>query len=387
MGHVGVAIFFVVSGFCIHLSHVKSRERGYKNFFGRRFFRLYPAYAIAAGAFRFRHPAIPAASRLPAPALNFASHLLLLHNLFPQFAYTVDGPCWTIGVEVQLSSSTRCCSRSSTGWAGEMPSFSFSPSKPSPSLLPSIFFHFHAMGLISYMTLTPFYYWFSWSIGAKVADDWMGGRPIFLARFPLWVLAPVLRSHLHGRKRPPRSVQFHLRRARHRHPHRLSSSPRFCRRLAAENSFRRTFSKSRPGQPQRLIFSTSALPGPVSPGFSETVSHSSPRPVRFCRPFHFLVFPHLPLVVGVAWISYRLIELLGIASENFSAATAPATETTTLRPDRKLGQAAAFPRPSPQLFPHPTTLRVCCVAYLFKPTQPSAPCSATAISLFVPVQR
>jgi len=37
-GSAGVAIFFVVSGFCIHLSHQSNNEGGWRNFFNRRFF-------------------------------------------------------------------------------------------------------------------------------------------------------------------------------------------------------------------------------------------------------------------------------------------------------------------------------------------------------------
>src|SRR5271170_2983329 len=46
LGQLGVAIFFFVSGFCIHLSF---RQQGQKwsSFFIRRFFRIYPAYLAA----------------------------------------------------------------------------------------------------------------------------------------------------------------------------------------------------------------------------------------------------------------------------------------------------------------------------------------------------
>jgi peptidoglycan/LPS O-acetylase OafA/YrhL len=47
LGWVGVPIFFTVSGFCIHLSYQRSRENGFKRFFTRRFFRIYPPYLLA----------------------------------------------------------------------------------------------------------------------------------------------------------------------------------------------------------------------------------------------------------------------------------------------------------------------------------------------------
>src|ERR1700722_6763108 len=44
-GWCGVAIFFVVSGFCIHLSY--KRKPDWLDFASRRFFRIYPAYFVA----------------------------------------------------------------------------------------------------------------------------------------------------------------------------------------------------------------------------------------------------------------------------------------------------------------------------------------------------
>src|ERR1700685_485915 len=52
LGSLGVAIFFVVSGFCIHLSFQQQGKR-YSDFFIRRFFRIYPAYLAAVFLFSF----------------------------------------------------------------------------------------------------------------------------------------------------------------------------------------------------------------------------------------------------------------------------------------------------------------------------------------------
>lgn len=328
MGHVGVAIFFVVSGFCIHLSHVKSRERGYKNFFGRRFFRLYPAYAIALVLSAFVIPPFLPLLASPAPALNFASHLLLLHNLFPQFAYTVDGPCWTIGVEVQLYLlyPLLLAIVNRLGWRNAL-ILVFAVEAVSVNS-PSIFFHFHAMGLISYMTLTPFYYWFSWSIGAKVADDWMGGRPIFLARFPLWIWP-------------------------------LFFAVTFTGVSALLGRFNFTFAALATATLTAFLLShgsvVASLPRiPFAEHFRKVglVSYSAylfhePCLGQFLQAFrrlfpilstsHFATFLFClltwPLVVGVAWISYRLIELPGIAlGKRLLRRNRPGNGNATLRP-------------------------------------------------------
>jgi peptidoglycan/LPS O-acetylase OafA/YrhL len=55
-GHMGVAMFFVVSGFCIHLSHARSNSRSWVEFSRRRFFRIYPPYLLSLLVFYFMWP-------------------------------------------------------------------------------------------------------------------------------------------------------------------------------------------------------------------------------------------------------------------------------------------------------------------------------------------
>src|SRR5207302_4939927 len=56
-GYVGVFLFFVISGFCIHLQWAKSRANGqsrsieFGSFWKRRIRRLYPPYLIAFALF------------------------------------------------------------------------------------------------------------------------------------------------------------------------------------------------------------------------------------------------------------------------------------------------------------------------------------------------
>ena len=52
-GSAGVAIFFVVSGFCIHLSFSKGSDKRWASFANRRLFRIYPPYLFALLIFFF----------------------------------------------------------------------------------------------------------------------------------------------------------------------------------------------------------------------------------------------------------------------------------------------------------------------------------------------
>ncbi len=102
LGWVALPIFFVVSGFCIHLSYFQSGRPSLKAFYVRRFFRIYPAYLLALLIFATVFPW----SRLPFNKLtNWAqlgAHLLQCHNFFETSLYAINASYWTIGIEVQL---------------------------------------------------------------------------------------------------------------------------------------------------------------------------------------------------------------------------------------------------------------------------------------------
>jgi peptidoglycan/LPS O-acetylase OafA/YrhL len=107
-GYVGVFLFFVISGFCIHLQWAKARATGvepdirFGPFWKRRLRRLYPPYVIALALF-----IVIAAVKFEVSFTHFffydlGMHLLMLHNLDPQTCYTINGVFWTLAVEEQL---------------------------------------------------------------------------------------------------------------------------------------------------------------------------------------------------------------------------------------------------------------------------------------------
>ena len=107
-GYVGVFLFFVISGFCIHLQWAKSRAAGQKPdirfgpFWKRRLRRLYPPYLIAL-AFYLLLTAWSAGIDLTHFFFyDLGMHLLMLHNLDPKTCYTINGVFWTLAIEEQL---------------------------------------------------------------------------------------------------------------------------------------------------------------------------------------------------------------------------------------------------------------------------------------------
>jgi peptidoglycan/LPS O-acetylase OafA/YrhL len=105
----GIYLFFVISGFCIHLHWAKARAAGVRepviNFFyfwKRRVRRLYPPYFAALALYL-----VYLAYKTPVHVTGFYVwdvflHLFMLHNLDPRTAYTINGAFWTLAIEEQL---------------------------------------------------------------------------------------------------------------------------------------------------------------------------------------------------------------------------------------------------------------------------------------------
>jgi len=114
-GALGVPLFLVISGFCIHLAVARRAQSGarvsvdWAAFWKRRFYRLYPPY-LAAIVFSLALYVLLASvgglrpgSQLKSVWTDLAAHLVLVHNLLPSFS---DGlfnpPFWTLALEEQL---------------------------------------------------------------------------------------------------------------------------------------------------------------------------------------------------------------------------------------------------------------------------------------------
>jgi peptidoglycan/LPS O-acetylase OafA/YrhL len=108
-GYAGVFLFFVISGFCIHLHWAKARAAGmlepkvaFVPFWKRRIQRLYPPYLIALALYL-----LWSALHHNIEVNNFflwdmMLHLLMLHNLDSQTVYSINGVFWTLAIEEQL---------------------------------------------------------------------------------------------------------------------------------------------------------------------------------------------------------------------------------------------------------------------------------------------
>ncbi|MFN2529719.1 MAG: acyltransferase family protein [Pyrinomonadaceae bacterium] len=107
-GYVGVFLFFVISGFCIHLQWARASAAGeaahirFGAFWKRRLRRLYPPYFIALALYVVVSGLSTGFNISHFFVYDIWMHLLMLHNLNPKTCYSINGVFWTLAIEEQL---------------------------------------------------------------------------------------------------------------------------------------------------------------------------------------------------------------------------------------------------------------------------------------------
>lgn len=196
LGWVALPIFFVVSGFCIHLSYFSSSQPSLKKFYVRRFFRIYPAYLVALLIFATVFPE----SRLPFTKLThwaqLGAHIFQFHNFFETSLYAINASYWTIAIEVQLYLLFPLllifARRFSYAWL----LFALLLVEVSLHSFSALFCYAPGHFPPAWLRASPFFFIFSWAIGAGIADAFLSGKPLPFAKIhPLvWLVAGVLTS-------------------------------------------------------------------------------------------------------------------------------------------------------------------------------------------------
>ena len=114
-GHDAVAVFIVLSGYCLMLPVARAQGqivRGVPSYFARRAWRILPPYfATLFGTLLLLRlfPVLETPSKTiwddtsPAFAAGpIVSHLLLVHNWFPAWTHRINGPLWSVATEWQI---------------------------------------------------------------------------------------------------------------------------------------------------------------------------------------------------------------------------------------------------------------------------------------------
>jgi peptidoglycan/LPS O-acetylase OafA/YrhL len=189
-GQVGVAIFFVVSGFCIHLSF-QQQGKEWRGFWIRRFWRIYPAYiaATAVAVLFLTTDSRTDFDRWPIWE-QLAAHLFLIQNVSQTTFMGLNGSFWSLAIEAQLYLLyplllvivgrlgwrqtlvlLGCCEfliRSADGVV------------QTTGAANTVFGHMSWL-----LSASPLGYWFSWTVGARLADSFLKNEPLPFARIPL----------------------------------------------------------------------------------------------------------------------------------------------------------------------------------------------------------
>jgi len=183
-GKTGVILFFVLSGFCIHLRWAKQKVAGneqsidFLQFWKRRMWRLYPTYIVVL-IFCVALALWLTNYSIDKDWINSViAHLFMVQNLQPKWSTDFNSPFWTLAVEEQLylmyfgllwmrkkfgwrTAIITCISSrvlwNCAGWA----------------LIP--------FGIHVFMDDGALNFWFIWALGALAVESWLG-----LVKLPAW---------------------------------------------------------------------------------------------------------------------------------------------------------------------------------------------------------
>ncbi len=186
-GWAGVPIFFVVSGFCIHLTYTKNQHKGFGDFFTRRFFRIYPPYLVALLFFTFVLFSTRLTFANTSDISQFLAHVFLIENLDYHWLFEINGSFWSVAVEVQLYLLYPALI-----WMVRRKGWTFTlVLLGGLEILMRLAagYHFARTGFKPpcWFITSPFFFWFSWSIGAGLAHGFLQGTLPKLPRFSLTI--------------------------------------------------------------------------------------------------------------------------------------------------------------------------------------------------------
>ena len=189
-GSMGVAMFFVVSGFCIHLSYARSSSHTWGEFSRKRFFRIYPPSLLALLVFYFMWPFRTYSLSSPGMQRQLWTHLFEVHNLSGDTFYGINGSFWSIAVEIQLYMiyPVMLFLVWKFGWRYGLLIVAITE-------LTIRSFQSFGIALPDAVIGSPFAFWLSWSIGAFLAHRFIARKPSPLSKLRfdfLLVLALLL---------------------------------------------------------------------------------------------------------------------------------------------------------------------------------------------------
>ncbi len=183
-GWLGVALFYVLSGFCIHYATLgRKTPFNVRDFYWRRFLRIYPAYIVVVFVFSLLAP------WLPYRYFNFwqvLAHVLMIHNFLKATIFGIDGVLWSLAVEMQFYLLYPLLLLLARRWMGLDRCLVLSLIL---NVAFQLFFSFREDSWTPIRTTWgfPLMTWCDWIIGACLADAYVRGTRLF-PRENLWLI-------------------------------------------------------------------------------------------------------------------------------------------------------------------------------------------------------
>ena len=198
LGGWGVPLFFVISGFCIHLSANRQPEGGLRGFFSRRLFRIYPPYVVVLLFFALVWPATRTSLHSDWGRTQIVSHLLLVHNFGNATFFGINPSFWSIAVEAQLYVLYPVLLVLVRRFTWRRTLVGLGLFEFMARLLMGLYFSLSENPPPAWLSENPFVHWFSWSLGAVLAEAHLREKPLPLASSPplLWAGALLVSTLL-----------------------------------------------------------------------------------------------------------------------------------------------------------------------------------------------
>jgi len=185
-GFLGVAMFFVLSGFCIHYANLRRGTFSARDFFWRRFLRLYPAYFVALIVFACLERWLPF---MYFNGWQIVAHLLLVHNLNHETFLGINGAFWSLGVEAQFYLLYPVLLAAVARW-GMARSVVIALALNFVCFLYNMGTH-NTLAPVHPLWSFPLVTWCDWILGAALAEAYVQGRKLF-PREKTWLVGSGL---------------------------------------------------------------------------------------------------------------------------------------------------------------------------------------------------
>ncbi len=188
-GWMGVSLFFVISGFCIHASALQAGEVRIGKFFWRRFWRIYPTYFAWLAFFMWRDGLSFSTAEGRAQIL---SHIFLVHNFSSVWIFAINAAFWSLAVEVQLYLIYPVLWQIRRRWTMRGALLFTLALGLLTRLVAALFFTEKSPGIAGTIWAFPSMVWFDWTLGAYLAEEFLAGRRAFPRSISLRITAVAL---------------------------------------------------------------------------------------------------------------------------------------------------------------------------------------------------